>query len=1060
MSSNASFHSLEDLPLADRVLFNTFGRGERVSIAYGVVHHAFEAIVAENPDVTAVRHYDGTEITYRELNRRANMLANELRNNYGMKKGERVVLVYSRCIEMVVFIFAVLKAGGQYVPLDGAIIPEDTLAYDIVDSGARIVLCTPKFEAKASACIPAETTADVKVLALGAKSLLWSTGCTSNPSVEVLPSDGVYVIYTSGTTGRPKGVDVRHRGVTNCLLAEPSKLGIKVGSQVAQQLNVGFDMCAWEILGTMMNGGTLHIRGSGDDLWHDCLRRVDTVIATPSVVLKHMSDREDFPNIRTIAVGGEPCPLALAEKWAPYVKFWNVCGPTEISVLNTAHRHRPGAVLSIGRPNPNTNVYILDENENPVPIGQPGVMWASGPGVSKGYLNLPELTAERYKLDKFTNSGRMMFNTGDLARWLENGSLEPLGRKDDQVKIAGFRVELDGVSRAIEKCPSVIKGCALKIGEKLWGFYSAPRPIEEAELKETVGRGLPFYAVPTIWKFLPAISLTPNGKVDKRILKSIAMGDALPTPEPSPELSPVSSAVAIIPKAYDVPSAGLYGLAPAPLSIPAQALTHATSAGSLPSPDSSHWSPTTLVGSESQLNLEKGVEIVDGEPEPKDYELPQKKGFHGWRWLRHRGLSAYRKLFGAIFIANFSVFLWMLFESRTDNFALPLDKIATAVGANLLGAVLLRQDYVINFIFRVCSRVPTSFPLGVRRHFARVYHSGGVHSGCAVSASVWWIIYAFAATGSFISKSPVYNVNIQTLVLTYLVLFLLIAILVMAYPTIRAKMHDQFEWTHRFAGWTSVGLVWAHLVLSAQSIASPSQPLGATLARTPSVYLVGLATLSIALPWMRLRRVPVRPEPLSKHAVRLHFDFSTPAPCTSKGVRITDKPLVEWHAFAAIPEPSGKGFSIVVSRAGDWTKRIIENPPTSIWTRGTPASGVLAVAPLFKKMVLVSTGSGIGPCLPVLMERRVPARVLWSTKNPLSTYGQGIMDTILAADPDALIWDTDERGRPDLVKLAYQLYVESGAECVAIISNGPTTSKFVYQMESRGVPAFGPIWDS
>uniref|UniRef100_L2FZK6 Nonribosomal peptide synthetase 12 n=1 Tax=Colletotrichum fructicola (strain Nara gc5) TaxID=1213859 RepID=L2FZK6_COLFN len=255
----------------------------------------------------------------------------------------------------------------------------------------------------------------------------------------------------------------------------------------------------------------------------------------------------------------------------------------------------------------------------------------------------------------------------------------------------------------------------------------------------------------------------------------------------------------------------------------------------------------------------------------------------------------------------------------------------------------------------------------------------------------------------------------------------------MAYPSIRGKMHDQFEWTHRFAGWSALAL-------------------------TPALYLVALTTLSIALPWMRLRRVKVVPEPLSKHAVRLHFDFTTPGPCTSRGVRITDRPMVEWHAFAAIPEPDGPGFSIVVSKAGDWTKRIIENPPTSIWS--TPASGVLAVAPLFKKMVLVATGSGIGPCLPVLMERRVPARVVWSTKNPLKTYGQGIMDTILKADPDALIWDTDQLGRPNLVQLAYNVYKESGAECVAIISNGPTTNKFVYQMESRGIPAFGPIWDS
>jgi NAD(P)H-flavin reductase len=170
--------------------------------------------------------------------------------------------------------------------------------------------------------------------------------------------------------------------------------------------------------------------------------------------------------------------------------------------------------------------------------------------------------------------------------------------------------------------------------------------------------------------------------------------------------------------------------------------------------------------------------------------------------------------------------------------------------------------------------------------------------------------------------------------------------------------------------------------------------------------------------------------------------------------------MVEWHAFAAIPSASGKGFSIIVSRAGDWTKRIIEHPPTSIWTRGTPASGVLAIAPLFKKIVLVATGSGIGPCLPVIMERRVPCRILWSTKHPGRTYGQKIIDAIHETDPDAVIWDTDSQGRPDLVTLAYQIYRESGAECVCIISNSSTTARTVYQLEARGVPAFGPIWDS
>lgn len=162
---------------------------------------------------------------------------------------------------------------------------------------------------------------------------------------------------------------------------------------------------AWEILATLMNGGTLYIRGSGNDLWRKCLQSVDTVIGTPSVVLKQMPRPDEFPNMGTIVVGGEPCPDAVAELWAPRVNFYNICGPTEITILNTAHLHKPGKTLSIGTPNPNTNVYVLDDDENPVKIGEPGTMWVGGKGVSRGYVNLPELTATRYKPDKFTKDG-------------------------------------------------------------------------------------------------------------------------------------------------------------------------------------------------------------------------------------------------------------------------------------------------------------------------------------------------------------------------------------------------------------------------------------------------------------------------------------------------------------------------------------------------------------------------------------------------------------------------------------------------------------------------------
>lgn len=154
-----------------------------------------------------------------------------------------------------------------------------------------------------------------------------------------------------------------------------------------------------------MNGGTLNTRGSGNDNWTACLGRVDTVISTPSVALKRFPRHDDFPNLKTIVVGGEPCPKPLADHWAPHANFINICGPTEITILNTAHLHKLGGPLTIGKPNPNTTCYVLDDDENPVRIGEPGVMWVGGAGVSRGYLNLPELTAARYKLDKFAGDG-------------------------------------------------------------------------------------------------------------------------------------------------------------------------------------------------------------------------------------------------------------------------------------------------------------------------------------------------------------------------------------------------------------------------------------------------------------------------------------------------------------------------------------------------------------------------------------------------------------------------------------------------------------------------------
>jgi len=234
-----------------------------------------------------------------------------------------------------------------------------------------------------------------------------------------------------------------------------------------------------------------------------------------------MYDPVDYPNIKFAATAGEVCPQSLADKWSVTGQFFNSCGPTEITIVNTVQPHVYGAKLSIGTPTPNNNVYVLDENLNSCPVGTAGIMWAGGLGVTRGYINLPDKTAERYLRDPFANDGSMMFNTGDIGRWRADGQLEHLGRADDQVKVKGFRVELDGVAAAMESCTAVKVACALLIGKELWGFYT-PSTVPPTDVKAATAKEQPYYAVPSKYIALPEFPHTSNGKIDKRALRALA----------------------------------------------------------------------------------------------------------------------------------------------------------------------------------------------------------------------------------------------------------------------------------------------------------------------------------------------------------------------------------------------------------------------------------------------------------------------------------------------------------------------------------------------------------
>jgi hypothetical protein len=281
-----------------------------------------------------------------------------------------------------------------------------------------------------------------------------------------------------------------------------------------------------------------------------------------------------------------------------------------------------------------------------------------------------------------------------------------------------------------------------------------------------------------------------------------------------------------------------------------------------------------------------------------------------------------------------------------------------------------------------------------------------------------------------------------------------------AYPTFRKKYHNHFECIHRFVGWTTLGIFWVRTMLSIEAGRKATQALGDAVVRNPVFWLLIVATLSIASSWFFLRKVPVRAEVLSNHAVRLHFDYTQPV--NGSFTRLSKRPLLEWHSFATIPntreEPNG--YSLVVSNAGDWTKATINEEPTHLWVRGLPTCGVMRIATLFNRVVVIATGSGIGPLLGHINQPSCPTQLIWSTPKPEVTFGSGIIKSIRKNIPDAVIHDTKLLGRPDLVRMGYNMAKSFNAEAVIVIANEKITKKIVYGLQTRGIPAYGAIWDS
>ncbi len=410
------------------------------------------------------------------------------------------------------------------------------------------------------------------------------------------------------------------------------------------------------------------------------------------------------------------------------------------------------------------------------------------------------------------------------------------------------------------------------------------------------------------------------------------------------------------------------------------------------------------------------------------------------RWASLPVLSYYNRLATGVLMGNVMYVLLAV-----DLHTITVQTLSDMVLINLSIAILIRQQYLINGLFWLATRIPRKWPLRVRRSAAKVYHFGGLHSGAALAATGWFAGLVGVQVTRYLQQPA--SVSAAALWVSVMLLCLLLCMVVMAQPRIRGRFHNGFERVHRFAGWSALLLFWWQMLLTTSN-----------LLHSPAFWMLALLTLSILLPWLRLRKVAVEHTRPSGHAVITRLSHTTPF--TGSSTAISRNPLLEWHSFANIPAPGEAGFRLIISRAGDWTGRFIEDLPRHVWVKGITTAGVANVETLFKSVVYIATGSGIGPVMPHLLAAQVPIQLIWSARSPRKTYGDELVEEILRAQPRALIWDTDERGKPDLVQLAYGAVQAFGAEAVICIANQALTQRVVQELEARGIPAHGAIWDS
>ena len=519
------------MPPLEKNICAEFGTDRCATPAATTAHSLVETSAASSPDAIAVVA-SGKRLSYSELNSRSNQLAHFLRAHV---VGPEVVvgLLLRRTEELVVGLIGILKAGGAYLPLDPSY-PSERLSLILKDSGAKILVTS----ADLAEVLPAS---DVQLVQVDADVLSIQKQSRENLDTTAEPHNLAYVIYTSGSTGRPKGVMVTHASLVNYLLWAADHYGPQARHSALVHSSISFDLTITGLLTPLVVGGRVELlaEDSAVDALLTALRghgHHGLIKITPAhleLLNRQLRSDQLAGKVGLFVIGGENLDaekLQVWRKFSPSTRLINEYGPTETVVGCCTYEVRANdpetGSVPIGRPIANTSLYILDQELRKVPAGDVGELYIGGAGVARGYLNLPELTEDRFRIDPFAREpGARMYRTGDLVRWREPGIFEYLGRLDEQVKLHGYRIEPGEIEAALVEHTAVRQSAAKvhidELGNKRLVGYAVRRKnhsVSPEELREFLRRKLPHYMVPSSIVFLDALPLTLNGKVDRRAL--------------------------------------------------------------------------------------------------------------------------------------------------------------------------------------------------------------------------------------------------------------------------------------------------------------------------------------------------------------------------------------------------------------------------------------------------------------------------------------------------------------------------------------------------------------